>query len=165
MVVRELLVVLEVRELREPPGAVVAGEGPLAGVGEGVAPQLGRRREVLTAAVARVHASFLPDILIHVLLNRNLGDWILRFFVNKCHLIQIAFLKVYINIVFLLHSIKCLGRNFLLFLRPLNIYSSSQQEAFWTRCDIGVGVLVQEFSTFLRYPSRYGKPRDDIPIR
>ena len=50
----------EVCELREALVAEVAGERPLAGVDEGVALQLGRRREVLAAVVARVHASPLP---------------------------------------------------------------------------------------------------------
>lgn len=50
----------EVCELREALVAEVAGEGLLAGVDEGVALQLGRRREVLAAVVARVHASPLP---------------------------------------------------------------------------------------------------------
>ena len=40
--------------------AEVAGEGPLAGVGERVALQLGGRGEVLAALLARVHAPSLP---------------------------------------------------------------------------------------------------------
>ena len=42
--------------------AEVAGEGPLAGVGERVALQLGGRREVLAALIALVHAPSLPVI-------------------------------------------------------------------------------------------------------
>ena len=66
MVVRELLVAREVNKLRESFLAEVAGEWLLAGVDEGVALQLGRRREVLAALLAcMIHFQSLVDTSTH----------------------------------------------------------------------------------------------------
>ena len=62
--IRRIPILPEVYELREPLGlgAEVAGEGPLAGVNEGVAPQLGRRRKLLAALIAAVLSSGLSAV-------------------------------------------------------------------------------------------------------